>query len=75
MYRQQYYRWRRRLPALERTYEDAWLNIAWKCMLYDIRKQYESIQKCSFVSDDEADKVFNLILSEKSSLFNHLSKD
>jgi len=35
MYRFQYYAWRRRLPALEREYEDSLINIAFKIMVYE----------------------------------------
>lgn len=36
MYRQQYYWWRRRLPALERQREDRVFRIVWNQMLSDI---------------------------------------
>jgi len=63
------YAWRRRLPALERQYEDSWIDITLKSMLH------EYVQKYSFATDDEADKMFNQLFTEKSSLWDTLSKD
>lgn len=41
------YAWRRRLPALERQYEDSWINVAFKMMVYETGMR--------FATDNEVD--------------------